>query len=588
MRGGFSQSENAASTHLSRRGEIKPVNHGGTKQYYHRLRRRLQASLIIAFIIPIALLSLYFHYQYNHNLKKVSELHLISLAESQRNTIDLFLQERVINIFNLSHGSDFKTEPSKDEMYRYIQYLRESSDSFVDIGFLNASGIQIGYAGPYPHLHGKDYSNELWFQTLLEQEQDYFISDIYTGFRNKPHFTIAVRQIIDGSPLFMKATLDPDKLYLFLRTIGRGKGVDSSIVNINGVYQVVDPDQGDLMDSTSFMSQMEDDSGAVIIKNPEGDPALLAYTHLNEVPWILVVSQPLKVAYAEMHRTRNIMIVAVSLLIITLFIAVWITTERLLRQAQATDESRGELKTQLLHAAKLVAVGELAGGVAHEINNPLAIIVSQSGVIRDMYDPEFGIEVTPEDVRKELDIIDEAAFRAKGITRTLLDLVRKQEPQPAPCNVNQVLDSVVDGLKQKELQVSNIKLIREYDAGIPDIVVDPDQLKQVFLNIINNASDAIDGPGTITLSTHMNTESVKVTITDTGMGMTTEDMEKIFFPFFTTKDVGKGTGLGLSISLTIIESMNGHIDVQSMPGAGSSFTISLPITKTEESIDGKE
>jgi two-component system NtrC family sensor kinase len=112
-------------------------------------------------------------------------------------------------------------------------------------------------------------------------------------------------------------------------------------------------------------------------------------------------------------------------------------------------------------------------------------------------------------------------------------------------------------------------------------------MRQVFLNLINNAQDAIEGPGTITLKTEKADHSVRVTVADTGKGMTTEEMDKVFFPFYTTKEVGKGTGLGLSVSLSIVEAMGGRIETQSLPGAGSSFTVVLPIDRAEERADAE-
>ena len=122
-----------------------------------------------------------------------------------------------------------------------------------------------------------------------------------------------------------------------------------------------------------------------------------------------------------------------------------------------------------------------------------------------------------------------------------------------------------------------LELVRHYSMDMPDILMDPDQMSQVFLNLINNAGDAIDRGGTITLTTRHDDEYVRVSVTDTGQGMTSEQMEKIFTPFYTSKEVGKGTGLGLSVSLSIVESMGGEIEVQSIPGTGSSFTVILPI-----------
>lgn len=549
-------------------------------EYFSRLRRPLRIGLLTAFIVPLVIISLYLDFHFNLRLKKSGKLNLTNLAESQRNTIDLFLQERVVNILNLFHAGDFTLSPSERDMESYLGHLRETSDAFVDVGFLDDGGIQSGYAGPYHYLQGRDYSDEVWFQLLMDRDQDYYISDIYLGFRRKPHFTTAVKQRIDGRIYIMRATLDPDKFFMFLRTLGDGKGGDSALINKEGEYQLVNPNHGGLLGSCDFFPSAMTGSGADEMETPQGS-VLVAYAWLNEVPWILVVQQPLEIAYAEMYRVQWIMLTSIGALVLIIVGAVWITTGRLLRKAQAVQESRVELRSQLIHAAKLASVGELAAGVAHEINNPLAIISAETGVIRDMFDPRFELECTPEGITEGLDYIDESVFRAKSITQKLLDFARRNEPNLSPCGVNTILDEVVSGLKEQEFLVSNIELIREYDLTLPDALVDPDQVRQVFLNIVNNAGDAIEESGTITLRTSFDGDFVRVTVADTGGGMTPDQIDKIFLPFFTTKEVGKGTGLGLSISIGIIETMGGRIEVQSMLGKGSSFTVILPANQTE-------
>ncbi len=136
------------------------------------------------------------------------------------------------------------------------------------------------------------------------------------------------------------------------------------------------------------------------------------------------------------------------------------------------------------------------------------------------------------------------------------------------------------GLKEREFKVADIEVIRDYDPGLPEIMLDHDQIRQVFLNLVNNAGDAISGPGKITITTTRNDQDIQITIKDTGKGMSAEQLSKIFNPFFTTKEVGKGTGLGLSVSLNIIESVGGMVNVRSVEGAGSSFAISLPIHRS--------
>ncbi|MCK5162413.1 MAG: response regulator [Desulfobacula sp.] len=548
------------------------------KIYFKKLKIRLGVGLMAAFMLPYAAFFAYFQFEFSSTLKNTGRLNLEALSNSQKNTIDLFLQERVVNIFSLFHSLDFSLNPAENKMQNYLQDLRQVNDAFIDVGFLNTKGIQTGYAGPFPYLKGKDYSNENWFKTLLEQERHYYISDIYLGFRKKPHFTIAVRQIIDGNPYIMRSTLDPDKFYMFLRSISRGKEVESALINKEGRYQIVDPDRGQLLGKSEYIPSIAIESGVKEIKN-NGDSVLIGYAWLKETPWVLVVRQPLNAAYAGMYHDRRLMSIILAIVFFGIAAGIWFANGRLISHAQIMVEKKDELKHQLFHASKLASVGELATGVAHEINNPLAIIVATSGVVRDMLSPEFNINPSPEEIIKEIDTIDSAAFRARTITKQLLAFGRKNEPKLVPCNVNQVLDEVMGGLIEREFKVEDIEILRDYDPGLPEIMLDHDQIRQVFFNLINNAGDAIAGPGKITIATTRNDRDIQITIKDTGKGMSAGQLGEIFNPFFTTKEVGKGTGLGLSVSLNIVESLGGAIDVQSLEGAGSLFTISLPVRR---------
>ena len=551
------------------------------KEYFNKLRIRLAVGLLAAFMLPYAAFFAYFQIQFNSTLKNTGRLNLEALSNSQKNTIDLFLQERVVNIFTLFYSCEFSLASSRQQIQDCLQNLRQANDAFIDVGFLNTKGIQTVYAGPFPYLQGKNYSNENWFKTLLKQERHYYISDIYLGFRKKPHFTIAVRQIIDGKTYVIRSTLDPDKFYMFLRSIGRGKRVESTLINKDGLYQIVDPDRGKLLGKSEYIPPAAVESGVKEIME-NGETILIGYAWLKEAPWALEVRQPLNIAHAEMYQKRRIMTVILAVIFFSIAAGIWFATRRLVSRAQVSAEKSDELRHELLHASKLASVGQLATGVAHEINNPLAIIVATTGVVRDMLNPEFGLNPSPEEITKEIDTIDSAAFRARTITRQLLVFGHKNEPKLSPCNVNQVLDEVMSGLKEREFKVADIEIIRDYDSGLPEIMLDNDQIRQVFLNLINNAGDAISGPGKITIFTSRNDQNIQITIKDTGKGMSAEQLGEIFNPFFTTKEVGKGTGLGLSVSLNIIESLGGEIHVQSLEGAGSSFIISLPIRKTSE------
>jgi two-component system NtrC family sensor kinase len=219
----------------------------------------------------------------------------------------------------------------------------------------------------------------------------------------------------------------------------------------------------------------------------------------------------------------------------------------------------------------------MAAGIAHEINNPLAIICEEAGLAKDLMDPQFGQKLTPEDMTRYLDAIQEAVFRCRDITRKLLGFVRKTDINLAQYDVNDIITNFLEGFLTRELTVSNIEILQKLEPQLPKINADKNQLEQVLLNIINNAVDAIQGSGKITIITSRQNQNVHISIIDTGIGMNREQMEKIFLPFYSTKEVGKGTGLGLSVSYGIIKSLGGEILVDSVPGQGSSFTISLPI-----------
>lgn len=558
----------------------------GLKAYYRRLQRRFILGLLSAFLVPLVLLSAYFHYQFHITLTETGQLNLAAIAESQRNTVDLFLQERLVNLFALFNSNAFQLEPSRQNMERLLQQLQRASDAFIDVGFLTHLGLQTGYAGPFPSLKNKNYSNQKWFVELMSPKQDLYISDIYLGFRNKPHFTIAAKQVIDNQSYVLRATLDPDKFYLFLKTINHGKGVESILVNREGRIQLADPWSHEPLEVNTYLPPVHVSSGAKTIRT-NGDSVLIGHAWLKEVPWALLVSEPLSVAYAQLYQVRRIMLISSTIILSFVAVAIWIATHALVAKARENAEKREELSDQLLHASKLASLGELATGVAHEINNPLAIIVATTGVIKDMLNPEFNMNWTPDQIVEEVKHVEDAVFRAKRITQQLLNYGHKTQPQMALANINAILEEVLGGFKEKSLNLADIEVVRQFDPHLPHIMVDHDLIRQVFLNLINNAGDAIEGPGQITISTIQKDETVHITVTDTGKGMDSEQMKFIFDPFFTTKEVGKGTGLGLSVSIGIVESMGGRMEVQSLPGAGSAFTVVLSNKANKGAINGK-
>ncbi len=256
-----------------------------------------------------------------------------------------------------------------------------------------------------------------------------------------------------------------------------------------------------------------------------------------------------------------------------------LTTKKVLDRLIASDREKAKSDEVLIHESKMAALGKMAAGVAHEINNPLAVIGEEAGWMKDLLkDEDVSQSKTFQEFEESIKKIEYHANRVKKVTHRLLGFARRMEPTVEKVMVNTVLEECVSFL-ENEARYRNITIGKELSADIPAIPTDPSQLQQVFLNLINNSIDAIGKDGRITLRTEHQPHSdyVTVKISDTGPGIPKEALAKIFDPFFTTKEVGKGTGLGLSISYSIIEKLGGTITVDSKVGKGTTFTIALPI-----------
>jgi len=547
------------------------VEFQGDHSRHSELMRRTLLNLILIYLLPFILLTGYFHLQSLRVRDEVRQQHLQSVAEYQAHMLDLFLRERAVNLANLIQDPNLAANPSRDALDTYLRDLRLDSDSFVDVGVFDGQGVQVSYAGPFPELEKRDYHEEPWFRELREQGERFVITDIYYGFRQRPHFTIAYRREVDGSFLAMRATLDPEQIYLYITSLEGARQVHTTIVNRDGTYQMVIP--GTITPSTesSIMPPVEPEVGFQEVR-ADGKSVSYGYAWLSAARWALItqsaVAQPSRFILGGNYR-----IAAISLFIILLILTATIVLARI---RVRIEEDRDQTKAQLEQAAKLASVGELAGGIAHEINNPLAIISEEAGLMKDLMDPAFGQDVGWEDLRPRLDTIHEAVYRCRDITRKLLGFVRKTDITLAPHDVRPLIDEVVDGLLGRELTVSNIRLERSYAEALPSIVTDGNQLKQVILNLVNNAVDAIEGPGIVTIEARSEDGAVLISVRDSGCGMSKAQLEKIFLPFFTTKEVGRGTGLGLSVSYGIIKGLGGRISVQSEHGKGSTFTLILP------------
>lgn len=181
------------------------------EQHYRDFKRKNIIRLLLTYLAPLILLTIYFFIQYNAIVSEGRRLHLRAIAENQANTLDLYLSERLVNISNLIDDPKFETPPASIVTQAYLEKLQKNSEAFVDVGYFDSSGVQVAYAGPYSSLEKRNYSAESWYLGLKTSDENFIITDIYLGFRQQPHFTIAVSRILDGQFAVLRATLSPGK-----------------------------------------------------------------------------------------------------------------------------------------------------------------------------------------------------------------------------------------------------------------------------------------------------------------------------------------------------------------------------------------
>jgi PAS domain S-box-containing protein len=252
-------------------------------------------------------------------------------------------------------------------------------------------------------------------------------------------------------------------------------------------------------------------------------------------------------------------------------------------ERKRAEEERKQLEQKAQFASRLASVGELASGVAHEINNPLTGVIGYAHLLLARKD-------ISRDVRRDLEIINEGAQRVAGIVKKLLAFARQTKPEQRYVNINELIGNTLD-LRAYELAASNIKLSLQLTRDLPMTIADPGQLQQVFLNLIINAETAMKlthDKGRLSIKTEKINSILRITFKDTGPGIAKENLETIFDPFFTTREVGQGTGLGLSVCHGIVTEHNGKIWAESEPGKGATFIVELPLTTEETQSEPPE
>ena len=564
---------------------------GRGKIYYSGLYRKFVFLTLICSLLPLLLVG----WGINIHYARFSKERLMSSFQKEvahhRKIIELFLNERSTNLQLVAQTHSRYYLGEMENLAHVFEIMNQDYAAIADLGVIDEQGRHVAYIGPYD-LMNKNYAETLWFKKVMKK--GLYVSDMFMGFRKVPHFIIAITRMENGAKWILRATIDTEIFRSFVENVRIGKTGEVYLLNQKGVFQTSPRFGGKIMEKSAFPMEPVYDGINVRILDPQGvgqggknaRRQIIATAWLNEPKWMLVVKQDYSEAFNAVNHANYATLVFLHLSALTILIVSIISAKYMIKLIRRRDIRADQLKGQLMQAGKMASIGELSAGVAHEINNPLAIILTERQILLDFAGQRSDLNGDFRDqLTDSLTQIDAQVNRCKRITQNLLRFARRTKSAIESVDLNAFLEEVVD-LMEREAKSSGIKFFTDFQEELPPLLSDPSQLQQVFLNIINNAIDAHDRKsyGTIRIKTLFDEENrtIKVSFTDTGSGIPSEKIEKIFDPFFTTKSVGKGTGLGLSICDSIIKLLGGDITVKSEYGKGAEFTLFLPLNPPKE------
>ena len=569
------------------------MNPGSHKKdpYYNSLTRKMILTVISVSFTPMILVSGAILYQFHVSYHEKVAAHLEELVKKHKQNIDYFLNEKLGDIRFLAQNSEFENLCKESYLELQLATLQQELDPvFVDLGMVDAKGRLIAYAGPFK-LGKAHYSDAEWFKQAIKSQ--YFISDVFLGLRGLPHFIVTVRKSFQGEHWVFRATIDFMAFNNLVENVRIGKTGFAFIVNKEGKCQTK-PCLDIIPIKSNYMNLLKNGKRGVseiyIVEAIDdfGKKNIYTSAFLKNGDWMLVCQQNKSDAFSDLYRAKKIaglIFLLGGLGIITMAI---LLSRRMVIHIALADREKDMMNLQVIETGKLATVGELAAGIAHEINNPVAIMVEEAGWIEDLLEEEeFQESENLEEFQRALKQINTQGKRCKEITHKLLSFARKTDSRIKVVQMNDLINDAI-GLAEQSARYSKITINTNLEENLPFIQASQTELQQVFLNLINNAVDAMDkkGGGTIDITSRLDEDNILINFADNGPGIHRNNLARIFDPFFTTKPVGKGTGLGLSICYGIIKKMGGEINVQSFNDKGTTFSIRIPVPKDllEESL----
>ena len=541
--------------------------------YYRRIWQVVVVGIATVSLIPLITLTIINIKHSQDALKAEIIFPAARLVSNTKRTLAHFLRERRAALTYVVQDAHFDTDCTPERLNEILRRLKSSYGGFVDLGIIDSHGLQRAYVGPYD-LRGKDYHEQPWFREVIIK--GIYVSDVFSGFRHIPHVVIAVKhEHDDGGFDILRATIDTDRFNALVRSLGVRPSSDAFLINAGGILQTPSRFHGGVLKKIGLAVPPDTGQTEVLeLKDHKGQPVIMGYAYIEESPFIFVVIEQEEALMRNMLRLRRNLSLFLGISVALILLVIFTAATHLVNRIYEADVKRTSALHKIEHTNKMASIGRLAAGVAHEINNPLAIISEKAGLMNDLLSLSTDIQQRDK-LRGLADSIISSVDRCSAITHRLLGFARHIDVRLEPIDLPDLIREVL-GLMGKEAEYRNIAINMHTGDGVPVIQSDRGRLQQVFLNVINNAFAAVHDGGRIDIDLeHPAPKKVSVTIKDDGCGIPKENLKAIFEPFFSTKGE-KGTGLGLSITYGLVQKLGGHISVESEIDKGTSFTITLP------------
>lgn len=557
-------------------GELQSdVDEAVSPARYVVLRRKIIGLMAAATLIPLTFMAVLNYYEHQNAMAREIQNPLRVLVNKTKNSFELFLTERASTVSLIASAYSFAELSDERNLSRIFSVMKKEFEGFVDLGLIDERGTQVSYVGPYD-LKGKKYAEQRWFQEVRLKGK--YVSDVFMGFRNFPHVIVAVQHMTeDGRVWILRATLDTRQFERIIASMSLEPDADAFLVNSEGQMQTSSSFYGKVLQTMSFPLPPKTFEPAVVsMVDPLGREVFLAYAYFPEADFALMAVKPKASVLKTWYTVRGDLLFIFLLGVAAVLLAAVKVTDTLIRRMKEAEERRELALRHVEHSQKLSSIGRLAAGVAHEINNPLAIINEKAGLMSDIMAAQ-GDFPAKERILSQVQSILRAVERCRGITHRMLGFARRMDVSIEDLDVGEILTETA-GFLSNEAMHRKVEVSLDIDPALARIQSDRSQLQQVFLNLLNNALAAVPDGGRIVATARNLADGaggVEIQVADNGCGMSEETLKHIFEPFFTTKK-GKGTGLGLSITYGIIKRLGGEIAVESTQGEGTTLTISLP------------